>query len=166
MSSESPEINPYEAPQRREILKEPTQPLPPLPLALKAVAWLTIAHGVISVGNNIHSILRPGFPQVGLGFLFIPAGIGLLKLRRGWRITMLLWIWTLLISIPVSIGLASMRQESIDNWFLSFQMPHQPEGLRLTCSLLMLFFVIWQFHVLTRPDVKALFGARKPSEAS
>jgi len=166
MSSEPPEINPYEAPQKREVPADAPPSRPPLPLALKAVAWVEIFQGLAAVGAIIHSAVM-GWPNADPGYLSIPAGIFLLRLQRTWRLYLLVTSWISFVLLPL-IGVATfLLEEPLDIRILNVNTKVLSDGTIALFAGTLFLIMIWQYRVLTRPEVKELFGiGRKPSDAS
>jgi hypothetical protein len=108
---------------------------------------------IISYAHD-HLSINPGI----LG-LFI--GPGLLRLRRGWRTLALVFLWLAMISAPLLAGLLlavpgppaqfKLFGQTVGNFPV-------PLAVGFVAGAFLLSF--WQYRVLTRPDVRALFGVR------
>jgi hypothetical protein len=127
-----------------------------IPTSLKVVAWLFIIGGWFAVVEILLSLMRSHI-SVNLGVLGIPIGHGLLRLSRGWRTWALVFIWIGLILLPV-FGL----------FVLSIPVPftvrifgrpvgYVSTGFGLLLVVMIFAFEVWQYRVLTRPDVVEMF---------
>ncbi len=110
-----------------------------IPVSLKVVAWLFIIWGIYSV-IRVVVVFNHGAIYVNLGVLGLFIGPGLLKLRPAWRTCALVFLWIGLIAISIAI-LASLSRP----------------GTLVLCVVYFLL-VLWQYSVLTRPEIRALFG--------
>lgn len=108
-----------------------------LPLPLKIVAWVTILFGLKCAPEMVVMIFddEPGWLHPGI--LQIPAGIGLLRLKKGWKTFVLVLHWL---------------------WFLVFLTARVDEKYPVACSVAPLPYMMWEYHVLTTPRIKALFS--------
>ncbi|MFK7959061.1 MAG: hypothetical protein AB8G96_00925 [Phycisphaerales bacterium] len=126
------------------------------PLSLTIVAWLFLLDGFGSVLGMIHGLANQRV-WLSLGLLGIPVGFGLMRYRSGWRTCALALLWLEFLAIPVFlIVLASQngrpyvqfwgyRQELDSTAPLYFMLP------------LVFLFALWQYRVLTRPDIRRRF---------
>jgi hypothetical protein len=117
---------------------------------LRIVAWIFIISGI----GCLVAPFVTGRIEIGTGLLGIPAGIGLLRFRAGWRIFALITLWAgfavllagaaaLLFAQHTSINLLGWRPES--RWaFAAFLVP-------------VFFVTLWQYRVLTRAEVRGQF---------
>jgi len=138
-----------------------------IPTGLSAVSYLFFTAGVlILVWNGF--LMYLGAPiQLGIliGILAIFISQGLRRCSRGWRICALLVIWS------GFIGLAWKAYDLLSRYFLApahKPFNEHPVGLYVTptdqipvrfLAILAVFFLIqvWQYRVLTRPEVRDLF---------
>jgi hypothetical protein len=158
MDSEQPtEINPYESPVNQEGLAETAPSRPKLPLALTMVAWVTIVQGAVIAVAFIVSLISGGF-FINLTILLIPAGIGLLRLRRGWRIFTLVLLWLDFIACPLALGFALLEETPMNLRLLGRRTGPLPDWMIMLGAVLLFLFTLWRYRVLIRWDVKALFG--------
>lgn len=124
---------------------------------LRIVSWLFIISGVSCL---VAPLFTSRF-EIGTGLLGIPAGIGLLRFRRGWRTfallsislgfaALLVIVVILLSSQHVTVNLFGWRPES--RWaYLVFLIPA-------------LLVMLWEYRVLTRAEVRGWF--QRGSEAA
>lgn len=156
-SEKSSEINPYETPLHQEVTEAAAPLRPKLPQALQVVAWLTLGEGALTVIGAINSVFQDHV-HMNLNVLCIPAGIGLFKLRRGWRTFTLVMIW-LMISVSLLIAvIALFSPEPLEIRLMGFKKAPIPDGMVIPGAILHFVLSLWQYRVLTRWDVKALFG--------
>ena len=72
-----------------------------IPVSLKIVAWLFVISGIFAAIDILASLTNNHL-NINLTVINIFAGIGLLKLRSGWRTYSLIAIWFGLIVVPVA----------------------------------------------------------------
>lgn len=158
MDSHQPsDSNPYQSPLEQGIPVDPALSQPKLPLALRVVAWLTIGHGVFTLIGAINSVFHGRF-HMDLTVLCIPAGIGLLKLRRGWRTFTLVIIWLMMITSPIIVVVALFSDTPAELRLLGLKKGPVVDWVVIPGGVLFFLLSLWQYRVLTRWDVKALFG--------
>jgi len=129
----------------------------PVPISLKIVAWLFIFFGVCSVIEIIVSLLHNNI-NINLGVLGLFIGPGLLRLSRGWRTCALVFIWIALIGLPVFALLALTARGPADLKLFGQLIGHAPKELALVGTAVLFLLALWEYRVLTRPDVRGLFG--------
>jgi hypothetical protein len=123
-----------------------------IPTALRVVAWTFIGLGVYAVFSALSAMqnwIRVSFlmPIVVVGqacllLLGISVGRGLLKLKRGWRTVALILIACEMAGVILFVAQGGVRGDHLTAY--SF------------CAVLFLAG-LWQYNVLLRPDIKALF---------
>jgi hypothetical protein len=98
-----------------------------------------------------------GSVSIDIGVLGIPTYFGLTRFSSGWRRYALVWLglgilacalgvaWGLIAKSPAHFVVFGVSVAQIAPYWLS------------VVSGCMFFLVIWQFHILTRPDIRALF---------
>ncbi len=127
-----------------------------IPTALHAVAMLQLLSGLATLAGVIAQ-LTEGTLNLNLMVLGIPAYFGLMRLSPGWRTWTLAITWTGLLVSPIAFL-----------WGLGFHPPAEFEvfgipGTTTSSPWLSVaavpgfLFGLWQYRVLTRPDVAALF---------
>ncbi len=109
-----------------------------------------------------------GRTKVNFDVLMIFVGRGLLQNSRGWRTVGLIFIWTGLITLPIAIVFSVFYPSA---GYIQFN--GQPILISLSDKVreLILLVVggvfwiasIWAYRVLTKPDVRRLFGVRRRS---
>ncbi|MCP4611800.1 MAG: hypothetical protein GY845_24115 [Planctomycetes bacterium] len=127
-----------------------------IPVSLTVVAILFILGGIYAVIDIIvaiaHSRISINFNVLGL---FI--GPGLLALRPGWRKYALFFTWIAIIGIPIIALLIITVRGPLDFKIFGQVVGHTTKGFGLLIVGIIYAVALWQYHVLTRPDVKELF---------
>lgn len=130
---------------------------PAIPSALKIVAWLFIIGGICAVIEVVVALTQNRI-SINFGVLGLFIGPGLLKLRRGWRTCALVFLWIGLIAFPIIflLGLSG----TIPAYFEVFgiKLARIPSWWVSVGSIPFFLLVFWEYRVLTRPGVRALFG--------
>jgi hypothetical protein len=128
---------------------------------LRIVALLFFLQGMAAV-FALGVTFAQGRLRLDTAVLGIPICVGLVRLSWGWRTWALVHIWLALISSALVVLVTTLGGPKIA--FFSVY------GIRLATlspatffPLLALTFLafVWQYRVLTRPDVRALFLARR-----
>jgi hypothetical protein len=137
------------------------RPRPELPAALRAVAYFTILCGIGTVLSVIVDLLH-GRLNINLGVLLIPAGFGLLRLSQGWRTFALFTIWVGMIGSAIMFVLlaAGIGNPTMKGFTLFGPLGVRGAGLLISVVIFGVEFV--QYRVLTRPDIRRLFGLTGP----
>ncbi|HLP78562.1 MAG TPA: DUF4019 domain-containing protein [Candidatus Paceibacterota bacterium] len=132
------------------------------PWQLIAVGLLFLAIGFPSTWHTAKAIASGKFP-VGLdtGLISIPIGIGLLRLRPWWRKTAIfLFLLSLAVFAVASVfALTGVPLVQLHGGYV-FGFRIEDPVLGGLASLGYLALAAWQYSVLIRPDVKALFNKR------
>lgn len=130
-----------------------------LPLSLKVVAILFILGGISSAIEVFVSLMRSHI-NINFGVLGILIGIGLFRLRQGWRSCALVFTWIGLIAAPI-IGLLFLSHPGpLDFSVFGQKVGHAPKELGVSMVLILFIYSIWQYRTLTRRDVRLLFMDR------
>src|SRR5260221_10533190 len=126
------------------------------PIALSVISYLFLIMGIVAVIEMIitasRGAIHPDFYVLGLGIF-----AGLRRHSRGWRTCALIFTWFGLIGLAVMIGFILFDGGMV------FRRPSDLKfvDISLIWSLIIVmpFFVLqlWQYRVLTRPDVRSLF---------
>lgn len=137
---------------------------PALPRSLQAIAWFSIYGGVESamtmLGQWIHGNLVIDFG----GPLFILAGFGLLDRRPGWRSFIIFVSRAATLVLALFGVLAYIEPQSVTFYVDSVRTPANTSPIIAFSVLLFFIFIsVWVPSVLSRPDVRVLFGL--PPEA-
>ena len=130
-----------------------------LPTALVVVAWLFILSGAAALLGILVGLTngRMSFNTSVVG-LFV--GPGLLRLRPGWRTCALVLIWIGLILSPVLAIVMLNAPGSVAINFFGLSVGKGPVLLAWVLLAAMITLLVWQYRVLTRPDVRQLFGLK------
>lgn len=126
------------------------------PRTLKIVAALFVLSGVLAAVEVLVS-LAGGHVSLNLGVLCIFVGYGLLRLRPGWRTCALLFTWITLLVAPVLVLLVLFGD--CPAYFKAFgqRVGSAPPELAAVVGTRFFVFGIWQYRVLTRPEIVRLF---------
>ena len=127
--------------QQVPVLEYASPPPESIPGELKVVAWLFIGFGILS-GLEVLWSLTAGRISLNLGLLGIFVGIGLLRLRNGWRICGLV-----MLTLALLLGVLAVVLTVISGMIIA-----------VAISVILLAVTVWAFGVLTRSDVRRLFG--------
>lgn len=128
------------------------------PPALRLVMWLSLLYG-IGAAVGIVAAWRAGVVNVDLGVLGIPTFFGLRRFSSGWRTVALVgtWItlaaWLLLLVVGLRIG------SSVTAQVFGFRVSGLSTVPLSVLCVAGFGVAVWQYRVLTRPDVRALFRA-------
>lgn len=129
----------------------------PIPTSLKIVAILFIVGGIFAVIEVIVSLMNNRI-SINFGVLGLFIGPGLLRLRRGWRTCALVFIWIALIGVPIIALLFLVVQGPLDFKIFGQPVGHVSKGFGFIAAAIVFAVVFWEYRVLTRPDVRELFG--------
>ena len=129
---------------------------PPSPLSLKFVAWLFILGGVSTALEIFLDLLRARL-NVNFGVLGIFIGLGLLRHRPGWRTLGLVFLWLAMIGMPIVLGILLSSSRPTELKFFGRKFDEVSPGLAVLGGLLFFALAIWEYRVLTRPRIRALF---------
>jgi|GEM_PF-5471183 len=101
-------------------------------------------------GSALSGFIILGCAACGaIGLFFVCLSRGLRRCSRGWRTCALVFIWWGFIAGAFSIG----------QFLLTHKTPtHEMPTVFLAGSALGFIVQIWQYRVLTRPDIRDLFG--------
>jgi hypothetical protein len=131
-----------------------------IPIQLKLVAWIFILAG-ISAAIEILIDASNGRMNLNFGVLGVPIGIGLLRLRTGWRTLALVFLVIALAFIPVLSVLALSTPGNLSFNIFGQKVAALSPPLFFTLLAVFFVFTFWQFRVLVRPDVRAMFLNRR-----
>ena len=128
-----------------------------LPTSLFVVAVLFIVHGAFSLMEVLVSLMSFGI-NINLGVLGLFIGPGLLRLSRGWRTCALVLIWIAMVAVPL-VGLFMIAGDGpLDFKLFGHTVGHVPKAVGLMFAALIFAITVWEYRVLTRPDIRRLFG--------
>jgi hypothetical protein len=128
----------------------------PIPTSLKVVAVLFIVGGIISVIEIIMSLLN-GQISINFGPLSIFVGAGLLRLSPTWRTWALVFTWFALVVAPLFGLFVLINPGPLYFTLFGQKLSLVPMAAGLMTALVFFLIALWQYRVLTRPDVRALF---------
>jgi hypothetical protein len=128
-----------------------------IPTSLKIVAFLFILSGIFSLIEVLVDLTQSHL-SINLGVLALFIGPGLLRLSRGWRTCALVFLWIAMIGIPIVALIFMTASGLLDFNLFGQKVGDAPKGLGLVLLALMFALTVWQYRVLTRPDVRRLFG--------
>jgi hypothetical protein len=129
---------------------------PKLPFALKVVAALFFLGGVSAVIEVIVSLMNSRI-NINFGVLGIFIGIGLFRLSQGWRTCALVFTWIALLALPAIGFLFLGHSGPLDFTFFGEKVGYASKEFGLAMIVALFIYTIWQYRVLTRPDVRHLF---------
>jgi serine/threonine protein kinase len=135
------------------------------PWSLLVVAGLFMLTGC-SAAWDIGSGLHKHIYSFNFGLLGLSVGIGLLRLRHGWRVAALIMIWLPFI-LGACLGIVALfGQFTIVSYarFFGYELTGLSRFVAaiVACTLLPILLV-WMSRVLTHSDVKALFQRAGPN---
>jgi hypothetical protein len=131
-----------------------------IPIQLKLVAWIFILSG-ISAAIEIFIDASNGRTNFNFGILGVFTGVGLLRLRRGWRTLALISLVIALASIPIVSLLALSTPGNFSFNLFGQKVVAVSPPLFFIILVVVFVFTFWQFRVLVRPDIRAMFLNRK-----
>jgi len=131
--------------------------VPDLPLSLKLVAALTMLVGVIEIIGIVNLTLDHR-PHVTAGIFCLPAGIGLLKRRKGWRLFTLVMTMVWLLVSPVVLLMFLLMEEMPRLLVFGHYVEDVPDAVGILSTVTLFLGFVWQYRVLLRDDVRAAFG--------
>jgi len=129
---------------------------PMLPTSLKVIAILFIIGGAFDTLDMVFALFRSTI-KINFGFLGLFIGPGLLALKPGWRTCALVFIWMGMIFIPIFVILLMVSNAPLNFNVLGVSVARLAKFLGLIVAALFFAFIYWQYHILTRPDIRALF---------
>ena len=128
------------------------------PASLMIVAFLFIVSGIASVWE-VSSALSHGRVNINFGILALFVGIGLLRFKRGWRTCALGIVWLSFLFAALALGKLIFSPESVTiGWIGSHSTAAQRPLMTWVLVIAMSLLVVWVYRVLTRRDVRRLFG--------
>jgi hypothetical protein len=129
----------------------------PIPASLRVVAFLFILGGVFSLIEVIVSLMH-SYININFGVLGLFIGPGLLRLSRGWRTCALVLLWIAMIGIAIVAVLFMTISGPLDFKLFGQKVGHASKELGLVLAAVVFALALWQYRVLTRSDVRRLFG--------
>jgi hypothetical protein len=132
---------------------------PRRPKALTVVAWLFVIGGVCVCIEILIGLLRQHL-SLNLGVIGIFIGMGLLRLSRGWRTMALVSLWIALLGTPLVAMMALSGMGALSFTVFGIKVAQMSIGPFLIYAFGFFVLTVWQYRVLTRSDVRALFYPR------
>jgi len=129
-----------------------------VPTSLKVVAVLFVLSGICSLIEIVVSLMYDHLNINIGGVLCLFIGLGLLRLSRGWRTCALVFLWIAMIVIPIAVVFFVFASGPIDFKVFGQKVGHVQKELAFVMAAILFVLVVWQYRVLTRPDVRRLFG--------
>jgi len=128
-----------------------------IPVSLTVVALLFILGGISAVIEIVVSLMHNHL-NINFGVLGLFIGPGLLRLSRGWRTCALVFTWIALIGVPIIALLFIAARGPLDFKIFGQVVGQTSKALGLLVAGVVFIIAVWQYWVLTRSDVKELFG--------
>jgi len=127
------------------------------PQSLRIVAGLFILSGIITAIEIAFSLAH-GHLNLNLGILSLWIGPGLLRHDRDWRNWAIIFLWIGMICIPAILIFGCIHGNPQIELFgtPASKSWNIPIFIYLAASFIL---DIWQYRVLTRPEIKALFNS-------
>ena len=127
------------------------------PISLRIVAALFILGGISSIIDVIVSLAQRTLP-LNFGVLGLFVGIGLLRFSRAWRTCALVFLWLAFIVLPL-VALVFLFVAGSVNYTIFWQkIGSGSRAIGVALAALVFAVALWQYRVLTRPDIRKLFG--------
>jgi len=127
-----------------------------VPTALKIVAWLFIAGGILSILQILY-LLTQSQLHIETGVLGVFIGPGLLRWSRGWRTCALVLLWFGMILSPIFL-LMTLSAGSMNVNIFGVSAGSVPAAVGFIFGALMFAMAIWEYRVLVREDIRGRFG--------
>lgn len=135
--------------------------MPRIPAALRGVAGLFIFTGVMAL-LDIGLALAERRLSLNFGVLGLLIGPGLLRLSRTSWVWALVFTWVVMIGSGLALGAVLLAPGRVEFRLFGLTVG---EGSRLMAAglgVIIFLLVLWQYWVLTRPDVRQLFRRDAP----
>lgn len=127
------------------------------PMALRIVAGLFVLQGLLTAVDVILKSCR-GHLDLNLMLLCLWIGPGLLRHSPTWRKWALVVLWFSFFAISLLAVFALLRPP-LDFKIFGFPAAPAPPVLTLLFLLAAFLLTLWQYRVLIRPDIHALFAS-------
>ena len=121
------------------------------------ICTLFIVSGLSDIVNSVWVYMTEKRIHVFGGIFNLAAGIGMLRLRKGWRIYSLVVLALLLILLPMLIF---FLREGVPLKIRFFSLELESASLWTNAAAAALIFIIclWQFCILMHSDIKKMFS--------
>ena len=124
--------------------------------ALKVVAVLFILSGISSLIGVIVALTQSRL-SINFGVLGLFIGPGLLRLSPAWRTWALVFTWLALVGAPLGVLLFLATPGSLDFKLFGQTVGQLSKTVAVGLAAVTFLIALWQYWVLTRPDVRELF---------
>jgi hypothetical protein len=125
------------------------------PISLRIVAVLFVLAGIFAVIEVIVSLMYSHI-SLNLSVLCLWIGPGLLRHDRTWRTWALVFLWIGLIFIPLFCMIA-LGRDTVDFKLFGIPAGQIPAAYGIVGAIAIFLLTLWQYRVLTRPDIRQLF---------
>ena len=96
--------------------------------------------------------------NINFGVLGLFIGPGLLRLSRGWRTCALVFLWIAIIGAPFIAIIFIAHSGPLNFTLFGQKVGHASKEIGLAIAAIVFVIALWQYRVLTRPDIRPLFG--------
>ncbi|MGV3531080.1 MAG: hypothetical protein ACO1QR_01830 [Chthoniobacteraceae bacterium] len=127
-----------------------------IPTALQIVAVLFLIAGIFAIINT-GARLSAGSIYIDLDVFGIPIFFGLRRLSAGWRTFALIYLWFPLIGCPVLFLMGIFGDSPTSLEIYGQQLSRIPSIWISILSVPLFSLALWQYRVLTRPQIRTLF---------
>lgn len=128
----------------------------PIPTSLKVVAALFILTGISSLIEILVSLQHHRI-SLNFGILGLFIGPGLLRCSPTWRAWALACTWIALAGIPLAGLIFLLAPGPLHFRLFGQDVGDAPKVAGVALLIPAFLIALWQYRVLTRPDVHALF---------
>jgi hypothetical protein len=127
-----------------------------IPRALRFVAVIQLLGGLAAAAGIVVQMMH-GHLNLDFGVLGIPIFFGLTNLRCGWRTCALVFIWVGILLAPIAFFLGLAAQSPAYLLVFGIRLADVSPVWLSVVSVPVFLLQVWQYQVLTRPDVRSLF---------
>jgi hypothetical protein len=125
--------------------------------ALKIVAWIFIATGILTIIQTV-VLLTHGQINFDTGVLGVLIGPGLLRFSRGWRTCALVLLWLGMILGPINLLLMLSSTRSVNLNLMGIRIGSVPLVVGIVFCVLLFALTVWEYRVLVREEIRRRFG--------
>ena len=148
----------------RRSKEKSTDSNPLRPTCLKTVAGLFIFEGACTAVAALLHLMYVPFDVVlpaEFGVLGLFIGPGLLRFSRGWRTCALVLLWITLVGTPILTLVSLSSHWPINFLVFGYNTGLASQGIVLAIGALGFVLALWEYWVLNRSDIRALFDVDK-----
>ena len=127
-----------------------------VPAALNVVAVLFLLGG-ISNAIDVLLALREGRIDPNVGILGIPIFFGLRAFSSQWRTAALVFLWFGFLLCPFIVIFVAFGDVPVEFRLFGRHIAALPSYGMSIAGILLFLLLVWQYGVLVRPDIRALF---------